>query len=516
MSYSWKDRLRSLKQRIFGRRQPPTPTRVEEIQTVSRPTLEEGVQQETPPRSFLEEAPRERASSQAAVEAPKQQIAINLGIDFGTSFTKACFRDVGREHSGIITFRGRSLQSALVPSVVYFDRDGKLYREPRFRSDGCTPVRYLKMRLAGVPIEDGSSQALASYGDIDELSRALSSWFLAMLMRDCQQWLAEHERDRLKNRHIVWSANVGVPVEHYDSDKLKVFDEVLAVAWLWIKQGTIPADVASALKAYGAARSSVVPGEIDCHAFPEIAAAVQSFIISREARPGIYIYFDVGGGTVDGVAFDFVGHNGERRVNFYSGKVAPLGVSALLTRLGSNGSVSHDHEGLDRLLRTCDRVSLCNVGDDLQRLVAKVIVTAKRKDPRDWRIDDIQVFGTKKSSFKGLKPSNVRPLVIFVGGGGSRSRWYKETIESTHGEFKHSSMHIPPYSLTAVPRPKDLDMGRIGGDAFDRFAVAYGLSIPFGEGPDIGLPSQFENAPPLPQWQPPGGVSYENSKDAYD
>jgi hypothetical protein len=161
-------------------------------------------------------------------------------------------------------------------------------------------------------------------------------------------------------------------------------------------------------------------------------------------------------------------------------------------------------------LRTCNRASLCKAGDDLQRLVAKVIVTAKCKDPRDWRFDDIQVFGAKKST------SDIRPLIIFVGGGGSRSRWYKETIESTHREFNHKSIHIPPYKLTAVPKPKGLDMGRIGADAFDRFAVAYGLSIPFGEGPDIGLPSQFEDAPPLPKWQPPGGVSYADSKDAYD
>ena len=103
----------------------------------------------------------------------------------------------------MIAFGGPSLETALVPSVVTFDPKGKLYLgEPRKDSDGHTPVRYLKMRLAGVPIEDGSSQALASHGDPDKVSCALSSWFLAMLVRDCQRWIAEHEGDRVKNRRI--------------------------------------------------------------------------------------------------------------------------------------------------------------------------------------------------------------------------------------------------------------------------------------------------------------------------
>jgi hypothetical protein len=40
---------------------------------------------------------------------------------------------------------------------------------------------------------------------------------------------------------------------------------------------------------------------------------------------------------------------------------------------------------------------------------------------------------------------------------------------------------------------------------FTRFAISYGLSIPFGEGPEIRLPSQFEDAEKPQQWVPPGG-----------
>jgi hypothetical protein len=305
-----------------------------------------------------------------------------------------------------------------------------------------------------------------------------------------------------------------VPVEHYDSDKLKIFNEVLAVAWSWDQQDAIPGDVAGALKAYAAAQAGIA-NQTDCHAYPEIAAAVQSFITSREARPGIYIYFDIGGGTVDGVAFDFVGHNGERRVNFYSGKVAPLGVSALLTHLRSSTSQSVDQDALDRILTACDRTRLSNTHDDLQRLVAHVIMTAKRKDNRDWRRDDIQGFDQRRH-FGRLEPSRMRPLIIFMGGGGSRLHWYRSTISATHRDFHHQRAHIPRYELIAVPKPKDLDMGQIDAGTFDRFAVAYGLSIPFGEGPDLGLPSQFEDVPRPTPGVLPGVTPYEDTRDAFD
>jgi hypothetical protein len=65
-----------------------------------------------------------------------------------------------------------------------------------------------------------------------------------------------------------------------------------------------------------------------------------------------------------------------------------------------------------------------------------------------------------------------------------------------------------------VPSPKDLSLR--DGDDFTRFAISYGLSIPFGEGPQIRLPSQFTKAEGPKPWTPPGLVSYADTKDVYD
>ena len=59
-------------------------------------------------------------------------------------------------------------------------------------------------------------------------------------------------------------------------------------------------------------------------------------------------------------------------------------------------------------------------------------------------------------------------------------------------------------------------MRGLGDAEFRRFAISYGLSIPFGEGPEVGLPSQFAVAEKPKPWTVPGLVDYGDSKDVYD
>ena len=106
----------------------------------------------------------------------------------------------------------------------------------------------------------------------------------------------------------------------------------------------------------------------------------------------------------------------------------------------------------------------------------------------------------------------MRPLIVFVGGGGAHSDWYTDTIDSTHSRFGHLNAGIPPYRLTEVPKPADLSMGQMKEREFRRFAISYGLSIPFGEGPEVRLPSQFSDAERPRVWEPPGVVDYATAR----
>jgi hypothetical protein len=66
---------------------------------------------------------------------------------------------------------------------------------------------------------------------------------------------------------------------------------------------------------------------------------------------------------------------------------------------------------------------------------------------------------------------------------------------------------MAPYQLTEVPLPDDFEIGDLDRRQFHRFAVACGLSVPFGERPEVKLPSQLRR-PDLPSVRPvtPVGV----------
>lgn len=467
-----------------------------------------------PPQSPTASDP---AKSDPAERRDSQIAAINLGIDFGTSYTKVCFRDVGTEESGVIPFEERNPEGAFIPSEIAVDTGGQLFFGDHVPS-GWKVIRvpFLKMRLAEVSL--GHALPIVTGIDLNgrQATCALASWFLASVLRRSQEWIARNERDRMAARRLVWSANLGVPVAYCDSEAIKTFEEVLGVAWAWGTSQTIPGNLSQAVSAYEVSVGALDPSKTDFHAIPEIAAAVQSFIASREAVPGIYVYFDIGGGTVDGVAFRFVNRGGARRINFYSGKVESLGISALALALGSDAETVNDAEAVERLLSSASKELKEKFAHRLQLLVGGIVATAKSKDPVDWRQHHSQESDFERRFIGTLAPSSMKPLPIFVGGGGSRSEFYREAIEEAYGKRGLANYNVPPFKLGKVPKPSDLKMGGLDDSEFGRFAVSYGLSIPFGEGPDIGLPSRFTEPDPPPFRKPPGGVDYSDSKDVFE
>ncbi|MCY4226869.1 MAG: hypothetical protein OXF20_04080 [Gammaproteobacteria bacterium] len=437
-------------------------------------------------------------------------LELNLGIDFGTSFTKVCFRNAGTEQSEIVSF-GRSAEDALVPSIVSINSNGVLNLYGEHNETDCVDYRYLKMYLAGFPTVGGKRCQGVNLND-DAVIRALCSWFLAKIIVKAKEWIKINRKDLLLGRGIHWSANVGVPVEHCDSNRIKSFEEVFCVGWHWAESGMLPSDLQMLMKRYEDDICTISNEKIDCHAIPELSAAIQSFVISREAQEDVYMYFDIGGGTVDGVSFNFFASDGEKNVNFYAGKVGELGVSAVSNSFGEDAdkvkSILTAKSATELQAKLMEFASSCELLDkkrlDLQKIVGYVIAEFRRKDP-------LKVFGNPAGPIQ----SKDNRLIVFIGGGGIGSEWYKNAIDCTHREFAHKSIKIPPYELRETPYPTDFKLNGVARKDYHRFAIAYGLSIPYGEGPDTALPSKMD---PVEVQKPrnPTVPNYLDSKDTYD
>lgn len=417
----------------------------------------------------------------------RSPLNVNLGIDFGTSYTKVCYRNVGTDKSGILTFEG----GAYLPSIVLIGENGTLSTPLANNGRSSTEVAFLKMKIG----EYSNSQD-------SMFVQALSSYYLADIIRGAMDRFRLQEAELSDRQQIRWSANIGVPVDHYDSPKLVIFREVFAIAWMWAVSNGVPTTVQGAIEQYRTRQREVDLTATDCHAVPEIVAAVWSFVKSRSARPGIYTYFDIGGGTLDGVCFGYENSKGARLIRCYSGKVAPLGVSLLTHGLRRPGGGNVERVlAADTLPSTYIRNHVAKYENQIKTLVAEIIMTAKCK-----------IWG----GFRGIYlEDSVDLLPIFLGGGGSRSAWYRLVIKSTYGSRQLDRAGIPLFDLKEVPKPPDLEMKNLSDDkVFSRFTISYGLSVPAGEMPNFFLPS---GAYPFTRRRKRNDVApFEIQKDLYE
>ena len=453
-------------------------------------------------------------------------IEINLGIDFGTKYSKVCYRDVANNESAIVNFgfADNDWGKALIPSSALISTDEHIDFLGCLNKGYCHPehnhpqLEYLKMRLAGMDMSDINRNWNHEQISIpnEDLVKCICACFLFEVISKAKEWISQKEKEKLSGRNVRWTANIGVPVEFHDSPAINTFEAVAAVAWKWSQQfDEIDSSDFTTLKTmYSRDFDNIDPQKIDCFILPEVAAAVQSFISSREAREGTYVYFDIGAGTFDSVAFRFWRQAGEAHLSFYSGEVQQLGVNAVTENIATQTNQPVDEvENLIMAARSPESV-LAPLEDYKKLMQTQVVHTLdaiRKHDPRAWEDGYFREDGYWPRYILG--PAGIEKYV-FIGGGGMKSGFYQQTIMNTYDDRKLHTISIPQYALAMVPNPADFKYNGIPKEQFHRFSIAYGLSMPLGEAPDVSLPSQSSPAAPsAPVNRKPNVPDYSDTKD---
>jgi len=422
-------------------------------------------------------------------------LALNLGIDFGTSFTKVCFRDVSRERSEIVTFTDEltHLEESLLPTRIGILKDGTLIAgltdlEWRQYDDRIqTSIKFIKMRLVDLDLpQSNANWRLEQLPELDdpETVENLCAYYISRVIYHAQTWIRQHKPELILNQHIQWSANVGVPVEYCDSPASERFKSVLSLAWLLSNEPqTEPMTLQNLSDQMTALRQEKT--QTDCFAIPEIAAEAWSLINSREVDEGFYVLFDVGDGTLDGSSFHYWNDRGEKKVDFFSSKVDPLGVTAFSQQLAKELKLL-ESDIRDTIFgnsaRYAEQIRSSQTRKEVQKSVAKVVIQGSQR--------------YRDHGFVVARPGFTEPLAILIGGGGGQTEFYQRAITATHTDFQQKNAGVPEYQIRSLPKPKDLETNGIHSREFHRFSVAYGLSIPKGEQPEIRLPSRMEQLKP--------------------
>jgi hypothetical protein len=136
---------------------------------------------------------------------------LNLGIDFGTSFTKVVVCDTSRENSWIVNFSGdkATLNEALLPSKIGISQNGIVYAGltdsewQKANSDIKIYIDFIKMRLANLDLQNEGlghpSDQLSSFDGIDLneplIIECLCAYYLNKVINKSKSWIFKNKLD---------------------------------------------------------------------------------------------------------------------------------------------------------------------------------------------------------------------------------------------------------------------------------------------------------------------------------
>jgi hypothetical protein len=420
------------------------------------------------------------------------------GVDFGTSFTKVVLRDNNTpgQNAVVVTFPGHA--DGLLPSLVGISRGCLM---PPAALGESAKVPYLKMLAAHVA--NGESldathvripaalDALRRSRPDDELARELLAFYFAHVLAATEDFIRARSpwsdfdfTTGNQNDFLIYQLAVPTGLLADNGATERLFRDAFMAAHELRRdmdatmRAVTPQQFWSeqVAKVFAGDRSALEARfEWQCLLYPEVAAAVQTVFRTPNARDGLYITMDVGAGTVDLNAFRRVGGhpnqrgnggNAQRRLDYYSAIVCPLGVQNL----------NDPHRAVERRVEN-------ELMEELRTNLHALYLRAKQYQPNNGA--------------PGMRTWDHASLFIF--GGGSHHHGYRHNFSAG---LNHAGIHEP--QVHNLPSAQDLNRPR--GVEFGRFAVAYGLSffrpsldqvrLPHELAPFLELYPEPENEPP--------------------
>ena len=360
-----------------------------------------------------------------------QKTSVYIGLDFGTTFTKAAYEiapsNVHIKYS--IRFgQCDKNEDYYLPSVLYFDP--KMQKLKIFDPDeNCEEIRYFKYNMISDALKKNevlNDSSVATESVKEELCSVFFLSYVIYLIRNAVYQNFSNTKDA---ENTVWYINMGVPLEaHKDDKRALVYKHVLEVAYLLEQKyhGKTEIDIHE-LDAFYVEHSKESNPNINI--LPEIYAEVLLYQQYLNTPAGFYTVVDIGGGTEDIATFlKMSGRFGEQ-VDCLAQNVIGYGYDSLSEKIVKNIDTESTQKAKALLTRTVD----FNNDENLQFKVPREVSFEKLKDARR---ECRTLFGTcvqkarKKRTEVLQQTVDARlPMHVFVMGGARSVEFYRASIE---------------------------------------------------------------------------------------
>jgi hypothetical protein len=402
----------------------------------------------------------------------------NIGLDFGTAFTKCVIRDRAGNHYPLVSNRARL---GLYPSVVCMEQ-GHFTVPEESESDYPNGFHGLKMALfqslRGQRNDPWITQLGSQWANFrsDEVQlwvERLISLFLGVMIQRAKAFIKLKQPDFGDDAQDGLQIMMAIPCAH-------AADRILQETYLsclekgnFLSQYDLQDITWEQLSTLLTSTGEKMNYQVFCEVYPEATANMGAFVNSRAGRPGLYVLADVGAGTVDCSIFIYrQGTIDNRDFTYLHVDVMPLGssrIEALASHYASTdlrGKIRQAKEGI----QTEDRISY---------QLTELLRTGMNEVKQQLALEIGQSLSHARQKLFGPKQWN--DLKVLMAGGGCSLPLYPQCINSTvdhHWHFQPAVENLPCPENLAYPDPANKDA------FFRRFSVAYGLS--FG----VDLPGQ--------------------------
>ena len=234
-----------------------------------------------------------------------QKTSVYIGLDFGTTFTKAAYEIApSNVHIKYSVRFGKSDKNEdyYLPSVLFFD--SKAQKLKIFDPDeNCEEIRYFKYNMISDALKKNeilNDPSVVTKSVKEELCSVFFLSYVIYLIRNAVYQNFSNTKD---DDNTSWYINMGVPLEAHKNDKrASLYKNVLEVAYLFEKKyhGQTEIDIHELDAFYIEHNKESNP---NINTLPEIYAEVLLYQQYLNTPAGFYTVVDIGGGTEDIATF---------------------------------------------------------------------------------------------------------------------------------------------------------------------------------------------------------------------
>jgi hypothetical protein len=358
---------------------------------------------------------------------------ITIGLDFGTSYTKACinFGDTRYivDWSGLTNFNDKH---TLPSELSYFsDRSFQVGRAIHAKSVASS----LKIPL----LEKQQAQ--------ETLDNAVN--YISLVLNYIRSWWLHHHGNLVKNNSLSWLVNIGAPSEKSeDSYWNNTYKKLVSDAWI---------------KSYTNDNQRSLLHEDDITVIPEFVAEIASYIKSPQRQSDLHLLIDIGGGTIDIVTFNIHrDENDEEVYPIFDYEVANLGTHYLMAERIHGTTKPVENLQSMKVLNTKEFAGQFNIDLDIIEYIDTAFIEKLKT-----KILKVLAYTKKHRYYKSVNWQNG--IRTFICGGGAQSSIYMAAINKVKATYNLSTINLP--------LPDNLIDINLSKENFHRVSVAYGLSF---------------------------------------